>query len=135
MSHPQRVDAAPSSKPDVPRPERPDSHPGEPCAVHPRFTRSSSDQPGLIDVRLVTGLPALYARVAALENENERLHGALAVLREGDPDQLLTTTAAAELLGRSEPAIRQAARRGKVPAVRIGRLLRFKRSDLLKLAR
>jgi excisionase family DNA binding protein len=93
------------------------------------------------------GLPAndvgdvLAERVAALlqlPNTIEQLRGrldriehAIELLTLGDPDQLLDTEQAAALLGMSEAAVRQAARRGTLPAEYKGRRLRFRRSAIL----
>jgi excisionase family DNA binding protein len=83
--------------------------------------------------------------VAALASPavEERLRGLLAeVVRAelggaghgGDPDQLLTIRQAAKLLGMTPTALEKAVVRGRVPVIRIGRRLRFRRSDLLRLA-
>jgi hypothetical protein len=50
-------------------------------------------------------------------------------------EPLLDAHAAGKILGRSAPAIRMAAYRNAIPCVRVGRLLRFRRSELLALAR
>jgi excisionase family DNA binding protein len=42
---------------------------------------------------------------------------------------------AGKILGMSAPAVRAAAFRGTLPSVHVGRLLRFRRSDLLAAAR
>ena len=74
------------------------------------------------------GLASVVARLAA---RLERLEKELEILRRGDPDQLLGTEQAAQLLGMSEAAVRQAARRGSLPAEHRGRSLRFRRGALL----
>lgn len=51
-----------------------------------------------------------------------------------EDDRLLTAKEAATLLGMTERALRQAAHRGSLPAVHVGRRLRFRRFDLLKSA-
>jgi excisionase family DNA binding protein len=70
------------------------------------------------------GLPALVAqlqeRVAKLEQERV------------PPDDLLDVRDAAKLLSMSPAALRQAAWRGSIPCERVGRRLRFRRSDLLR---
>jgi hypothetical protein len=61
----------------------------------------------------------LQARVGELE----------AKLGQSEPDELLDTTHAAAFLDMSPGAPRQAAWRGSIKSVRVGRRLRFKRSD------
>jgi excisionase family DNA binding protein len=46
-------------------------------------------------------------------------------------DSLLNSTQAAEFLGMSPAALRKAAERGRVPCLRFGRKLRFRRDELL----
>ncbi|MBA3351717.1 MAG: helix-turn-helix domain-containing protein [Blastocatellia bacterium] len=46
------------------------------------------------------------------------------------PDALLTAEQAGEFLGLTVGAVRQAAYRGSLPCVKVGRRLRFKPSDL-----
>jgi excisionase family DNA binding protein len=46
-------------------------------------------------------------------------------------DTLLDTAGAAKLLAMTPEAVRQAAYRGTIPCVRVGRRLRFRRSELL----
>jgi excisionase family DNA binding protein len=70
----------------------------------------------------------LRERVQLLEQELEHR-------RREDSDQLLTAEQAAELLRMSVAAVRQAARRGTLPVVRLGRRLRFRRADLLSAHR
>lgn len=71
--------------------------------------------------------------------EIERLADALAdriAARLGDrpaADELLDVHGAAEVLGCSVPTIERAVRRGELPSLRVGRLRRFRRSDLLGL--
>lgn len=48
-------------------------------------------------------------------------------------DELLDVHGAAEVLGCSVPTIERAVRRGELPSLRVGRLRRFRRSDLLGL--
>jgi excisionase family DNA binding protein len=66
---------------------------------------------------------SLQTRVAELE----------ARAAEPDDGQLLDTKTAATLLGMSASAVRQAAYRGALPSLRIGRRLRFRRSQLSAL--
>lgn len=65
----------------------------------------------------------------------ERLTAEVRALREEllgkGPDELLTTRQAAQVLGLTERAMRQLAHRRTIPAVHVGRRLRFRRSDLL----
>ncbi len=53
----------------------------------------------------------------------------------GDPDTLINAEEAARLLGMSPAALRRAAERGRfsVPPIRIGRRLRWRRGDLVRL--
>ncbi len=60
--------------------------------------------------------------------------GAAIVGSEVDGDRLMTAKEAAEFLGMTERAVRQAAHRGTLPAVHLGRRLRFRRGDLLRSA-
>lgn len=83
----------------------------------------------------VAALVCLPVAVERLQARVERLEQAVEVLRQGDPDQLLDTEQAAELLGMSEAAVRQAARRGTLPAEYRGRRLRFRRGALLSSGR
>jgi excisionase family DNA binding protein len=53
---------------------------------------------------------------------------------DAEADRLISAKEAALLLGMTERAVRQAAHRGTLPAVHLGRRLRFKRGDLLKRA-
>jgi hypothetical protein len=55
----------------------------------------------------------------------------------GDPDELLPADRAASYLGMSPAALRRAAERGTAPVapVRLGRRLRWRRGDLLMVAR
>lgn len=46
-------------------------------------------------------------------------------------EPLIDATEAGKILGMSAPAVRAAAYRETLPCVRVGRLLRFRRSDLL----
>lgn len=48
-------------------------------------------------------------------------------------DELLDVHGAAEVLGCSVPTIERAVRRGELPSLRVGRLRRFRRSDLMGL--
>lgn len=78
--------------------------------------------------------------LAALASEEGRqiLREALASMAPANEpapdDQLLTASEAAALLGMTERAVRQAAYRGSLPSVQVGRRLRFRRSELLSRA-
>jgi excisionase family DNA binding protein len=50
-------------------------------------------------------------------------------------EPLLDAVEAAKILGMTPPAVRAAAYRETLPCVRVGRLLRFRRSELLAAAR
>jgi excisionase family DNA binding protein len=50
-------------------------------------------------------------------------------------DDLLDAIAAGHLLGMTPSALRQAARRGTIRSVKLGRRVRFRRGDLLALGR
>lgn len=76
-------------------------------------------------------LAQLPARIADLEAKVIELTARLA---SPDDGQLLDTDQAADLLQMKPQAVRQAAWRGSIPSVRIGRRLRFRRSLLLALA-
>lgn len=58
-------------------------------------------------------------------------------LERGDPDELIGAEAAAALLGMSVLALRRAAARGTAPVAprRLGRRLRWRRGDLVAVAR
>lgn len=81
----------------------------------------------LVDLEKLAELPAL---ISALSDRIVTLEAKLAPSSE--PEQLLTAVEAAKLLSLSVAAIRQAAYRGTIPCVRVGRRLRFKRSELLR---
>lgn len=58
----------------------------------------------------------------------ERLSG-----RVADGDGLIDVHDAARLLGCSVPTVERLVRDGKIPSVKVGRLRRFRRADLLAL--
>lgn len=68
-------------------------------------------------------LLALPARVAELEAQ-------IQAMRDAEP--LIGAETAARLLDMKPSALRKAAYRGTIPCVRVGRLLRFKASDLAR---
>ena len=82
----------------------------------------------LVDLDALAALPdevaKLRARVAELEARTAQ---------PADDGSLLNAKDAAALLQMTTTALRQAAYRGAIPCVRIGRRLRFRRSELLKL--
>lgn len=53
-----------------------------------------------------------------------------------DPSELITIGETARLIGKSEPALRRQVERGSFPLqpVRVGRALRFRRLDVVRLA-
>ena len=69
--------------------------------------------------------------------EIEALADAIAARLSDAPgaDALLCVNQAAELLGCSVPTVERAVRRGEIPSIRIGRLRRYRRADLLGLNR
>jgi hypothetical protein len=82
----------------------------------------------VVDLETLAALPEevakLRARVAELEAR---------ATQTADDGSLLNAKDAAALLQMTTVALRQAAYRGAIPCVRIGRRLRFRRSELMKL--
>jgi excisionase family DNA binding protein len=74
-------------------------------------------------------LAALPEVVARLQQRVEELEARL-VTPANDTEELLDAPAAGKVLGMTASAVRQAAYRGSIPAVKVGRRLRFRRSDL-----
>ena len=69
--------------------------------------------------------------------EIDRLADALADrlaarIGSGATDEIGDVHKAAEWLGMSVPTIERAVRRGEIPSIKVGRLRRFRRADLLK---
>ncbi len=58
-----------------------------------------------------------------------------AELRQMSDGEVLNVAEAAKFLSMTEGAVRKAAEREQIPCFRIGRRLRFRRSDLLNLGR
>lgn len=56
------------------------------------------------------------------------------IIRKTLDEELLDTKQAAGLLGMTPAAVRKAVERGQLPCVRMGRRLRFRRSELLRVA-
>lgn len=70
-------------------------------------------------------------------HEIEQLADALAdrlAGRVADGDGLIDSHGAAELLGCSVPTVERLVRDGKIPSIKLGRLRRFRRADLLDLS-
>jgi len=61
--------------------------------------------------------------------------GAAVAKANSDPDQLVDVEEAAKRLGMTRGAVFKAVERGKLPAKRIGRRIRFRLGDLTELAR
>jgi excisionase family DNA binding protein len=84
----------------------------------------------------ITSLSDAFGALAELPEVVEDLRQRIAELesRLTTPanDTLLDTVAAAKLLAMTPAAVRQAAYRGTIPCVRVGRRLRFRRAELLK---
>lgn len=57
----------------------------------------------------------------------------LLALGHRDPDRLVGVTEAAEILSLTEKAVRKRVERGKLPARRVGRSVRFRLGDLIAL--
>jgi excisionase family DNA binding protein len=53
--------------------------------------------------------------------------------RSGETDQMLDVRQASHLLGCSIPSLERRTRDGSIPSVKIGRLRRYRRSDLLAI--
>lgn len=104
--------------------------PCEPATAWRTARSPANDVDDAVTERLVA-LVELPSVVTRLATRVERLEQQVQILQRGDPDQLLDTAQAAHLLGMSEAAVRQAARRGTLPAEYRGRRLRFRRGVLL----
>jgi len=76
---------------------------------------------------------ALPAEAAAIRSELVALRAEVGQLTAAQ-DRLIGVDEAAEILGMTVGALRKAAERGTLPSARIGRRLRFRRSELLALA-
>ena len=84
----------------------------------------------------ITNLSDAFGALAELPGAVEDLRQRIAELESRlttSPanDTLLDTAGAAKLLAMTPEAVRQAAYRGTIPCVRVGRRLRFRRSELL----
>lgn len=75
---------------------------------------------------LIEALASPEVRAALLEALQQ-------AVPKNDTHELMTTAEAATLLRKTPLAVRRAATRGTLPVRRIGRSLRFRRSDLLAL--
>jgi excisionase family DNA binding protein len=54
------------------------------------------------------------------------------LVRDDDPDRAMTTAEAAALLGVGKRTLLRRVDEGAIPTVRVGRCLRFRRSDLVR---
>ena len=72
--------------------------------------------------------PEIRKELQALVREAVR-----AEIRDILDSELLTSDQAAGLLGMTPAAVRKAVERGQLPCVRLGRRLRFRRSELLRV--
>src|SRR5207244_13039202 len=78
------------------------------------------------------GIPAVLGELKRLEAELwARLVGHASKPEPENGDQLLTPAAAADLLAVRESYVRELARRGDLPAVLMGKYVRFKPADVL----
>lgn len=75
---------------------------------------------------------AVLDAIERLREEVRQLREEVRTRRLGDPEELLTAEQAAKLLKVTPGAIRQAARRKALNAVRVGRWLRFRRGELVR---
>jgi excisionase family DNA binding protein len=79
-----------------------------------------------VDLETLAALPAfvcaLQARVAELETK----------VGPSQAEELVDVEEAADLLSMTPGAVRAAARRGTLPAVHVGRRVRFRRSELAR---
>ena len=85
----------------------------------------------------ITNLSNAFGALAELPEVVEDLRQRIAELESRlttlpANDTLLDTVAAAKLLAMTPAAVRQAAYRGTIPCVRVGRRLRFRPAELLK---
>lgn len=71
---------------------------------------------------------------AALDQLAEALADRLAARLGGGVDEVGDIHAAAGWLSCSVPSVERALRRGEIPSIRVGRLRRFRRSDLMALS-
>jgi excisionase family DNA binding protein len=81
----------------------------------------------------LVALAQLPAQIAALQAEIKELRAAMGAKPANDVD-LVDVATAAKMLAITEAALRRATSRGTIPAVRFGRRVRYRRSDLLLLA-
>jgi excisionase family DNA binding protein len=76
--------------------------------------------------------PALREEILAIVRAERRSHPANDV---DTIEPLIDAREAGKILGMSAPAVRAAAFRGTLPFVHVGRLLRFRRSELTSVLR
>jgi hypothetical protein len=74
------------------------------------------------------------AELAAVRREIAELRRAARAGNGADTD-LVDAVGAAQILGMTPAAVRQAARRGTLPVIHLGRRVRFRRAELAALAR
>ena len=72
--------------------------------------------------------------VSQLRREVDNLRAEIEGAKATGSVELLNVQAAAKVLGMTPAAVRQAVYRGSLPALRLGRRLRFRRADLLARA-
>ena len=85
-------------------------------------------------VARVLELATLPAAVIQLRRQILELRAEIERSKTTRTGGLLDVPAAATLLHMTPAALRQAVHRGTIPAIRIGRRLRFRREDLLPMA-
>jgi excisionase family DNA binding protein len=76
--------------------------------------------------------PALREEIRAIVGAEQRSSAANDV---DAIEPLIDAREAGKILGTSAPAVRAAAFRGTIPFVHVGRLLRFRRSELMAIVR
>jgi excisionase family DNA binding protein len=76
--------------------------------------------------------PALREEIVAIVRSGQRSETANVV---DTVEPLIDAREAGKILGMSAPAVRAAAFRGTIPFVHVGRLLRFRRSELVAVVR
>ena len=77
--------------------------------------------------------PALREEIKAIVRAEQQRSSSANDVETVEP--LIDAREAGKILGTSAPAIRAAAFRGTIPFVHVGRLLRFRRSELMAIVR